>query len=656
MGITRPLALIIAGLLLLAAPVAADSMIYWEDPCDSLDNWYKQYGHSWTVSSSFSHGETAYGIGHAWTTQRPGSYLYCEIPLPPSSSGVQAEYLDFYVQLKTTGESNSDIKINGVSISNYNSAWDISWYTNQWIYVHYPVSGLTQPIRLDVDFWPATSGSGSSIMIDTIRLKTTPVVPAFTASPTSGSGAAPLTVQFTDTTQWSDSIIYWDWDFGDGQTSTERNPTHTYAQSFEGSAYDVSLTVTTKWNEGRTTYKPAYITTDEESDFVMDFTASPLSGDSPLVVNFTATVSPEDTDLAIWKWDFGDGGIGYGQTASHTYNTYGLESKYDVTLIGYTSASGKNNETTKAGYITVNGSSGGGGTGGSTSLSTVKLRLIVMDYVGQRFDGVTVTATPLESTGPWAWLEDLFGVPGTVDVQNEVLTGTTGSDGGIVFALIESVKYRIDITDPEQGISTSITLYPKEDEVPIYIWPATTPPLGKTVDYTLTANPINDERTNLQVSYRDGLENTTSITFYVKNESGHVIHSETRTRPGNITLTYEMENDPGSVYYFGFEAQHGIYGQITQDQFIRFENNRPMVDFADWIPLWVYNWIAIGLIVSIAAIFGFQTLKFGVVIVPVFALAFTFIGWLNTSIMLTLCAMTLGVMMYLRYSEGETGA
>jgi type III secretory pathway component EscS len=79
------------------------------------------------------------------------------------------------------------------------------------------------------------------------------------------------------------------------------------------------------------------------------------------------------------------------------------------------------------------------------------------------------------------------------------------------------------------------------------------------------------------------------------------------------------------------------------------------LDFADWIPLWVYNWLAIAIIVCIAAIFGFQTLKFGVVLVPVFALLFTYMEWLDTPVLLTLCAMTLGILLYMRYSEGETG-
>lgn len=59
---------------------------------------------------------------------------------------------------------------------------------------------------------------------------------AFTASPTVGSAA--LTVQFTD--QSAGNVSDWLWDFGDGATSTEQNPTHTYTTA---GIYTVSLTV-----------------------------------------------------------------------------------------------------------------------------------------------------------------------------------------------------------------------------------------------------------------------------------------------------------------------------------------------------------------------------------------------------------------------------
>jgi len=58
----------------------------------------------------------------------------------------------------------------------------------------------------------------------------------FTAEPV--SGMAPLSVQFTD--QSKGEIIGWAWDFGDGVTSVEQHPNHTYADT---GTYTVSLTV-----------------------------------------------------------------------------------------------------------------------------------------------------------------------------------------------------------------------------------------------------------------------------------------------------------------------------------------------------------------------------------------------------------------------------
>ena len=57
-----------------------------------------------------------------------------------------------------------------------------------------------------------------------------------------------LTATFTDQSYDSDgSIVSWDWNFGDGATSTEQNPTHMYASD---GTYSVTLTVTD--NEGAT--------------------------------------------------------------------------------------------------------------------------------------------------------------------------------------------------------------------------------------------------------------------------------------------------------------------------------------------------------------------------------------------------------------------
>lgn len=62
-------------------------------------------------------------------------------------------------------------------------------------------------------------------------------VAAFTASPLSGT--VPLEVQFTD--QSTGDVITWDWDFGDGNVSGARYPSHVYEIA---GTYTVTLTVT----------------------------------------------------------------------------------------------------------------------------------------------------------------------------------------------------------------------------------------------------------------------------------------------------------------------------------------------------------------------------------------------------------------------------
>jgi hypothetical protein len=55
------------------------------------------------------------------------------------------------------------------------------------------------------------------------------------------SGDAPLEVQFTSTVLSGQPGVTYAWDFGDGNTSPEANPQHSYAGA---GVYDVSLTVT----------------------------------------------------------------------------------------------------------------------------------------------------------------------------------------------------------------------------------------------------------------------------------------------------------------------------------------------------------------------------------------------------------------------------
>ena len=82
------------------------------------------------------------------------------------------------------------------------------------------------------------------------------VIPTAEFDADTTSGSATLSVQFTDLSQ---NANVWNWDFGDGATSTERNPKHTYSSA---GTYTVTLTV---GNEGETASKVNTINVLEES-------------------------------------------------------------------------------------------------------------------------------------------------------------------------------------------------------------------------------------------------------------------------------------------------------------------------------------------------------------------------------------------------------
>jgi len=100
----------------------------------------------------------------------------------------------------------------------------------------------------------ATNGDGSDTATKTDYIDVTaPSKPVADFSGTPTSGAAPLTVQFTDLS--SGSPTTWSWDFGDGTGSTSQNPTHQYTAAGD---FTVTLTATNAYGSG-TVVKTNYV-------------------------------------------------------------------------------------------------------------------------------------------------------------------------------------------------------------------------------------------------------------------------------------------------------------------------------------------------------------------------------------------------------------
>jgi len=204
----------------------------------------------------------------------------------------------------------TDLSTNSTSVN-----WDFGDKSNS--IERNPVHEYSDPGIYTVNL-TASNENGIDLKSATITVTEKTLIPvaAFSASPTSGK--APLKVAFIDKS--AGSPTKWKWTFGDGTTSTIRNPTHKYSNLGN---YTVSLTATNA--EGNsTTIKTDYIKVVTKP--VADFFAKPTSGKAPLNVAFTDTSTGV---LTGWIWNFGDGSKSFLQSPIHKYSKAGV---YTVSL------------------------------------------------------------------------------------------------------------------------------------------------------------------------------------------------------------------------------------------------------------------------------------------------------------------------------------
>jgi gliding motility-associated-like protein len=137
-------------------------------------------------------------------------------------------------------------------------------------------------------------------------------------------GCAPLDVTFTNTSTGATS---YSWDLGDGTTSTDFEPQHTYVNTtFFMVVHTVRLVATSPAGCSDTAY--AQVTVFPMPDF--SFSAQPANGCAPLQVTFPSIVG-----AVSYQWDFGDGTTGTGPSPTHVYiNDTQTPAVYTVTMIG----------------------------------------------------------------------------------------------------------------------------------------------------------------------------------------------------------------------------------------------------------------------------------------------------------------------------------
>jgi hypothetical protein len=137
--------------------------------------------------------------------------------------------------------------------------------------------------------------------------------PVAVMNPSALTGDVPLSLNFTST---GSTGVSYAWDFGDGETSSAANPSHTFTVAGE---YLVSLTVTDAVGS-QTTQAQMINATNPNQIPVAIATANTYAGVLPLDVIFYAAGSYDpDGFIGNIEWLFSDGGSYWGATAYHTF-------------------------------------------------------------------------------------------------------------------------------------------------------------------------------------------------------------------------------------------------------------------------------------------------------------------------------------------------
>ncbi|HOV74488.1 MAG TPA: PKD domain-containing protein [Candidatus Hydrogenedentes bacterium] len=244
-------------------------------------------------------------------------------------------------------------------------------------------------------------------------------VPTASFDWTPASGYAPLSVAFTDTSSpGTKPITAWLWDFGDGTTSAQQNPSHTYTTA---GTFTVSLTVTSDAGSNTRT-QPSTVSVQPGVAPGAAFSGAPLTGSRPLVVQFTDESAPGTSPIGQWLWNFGDGTTSTEQNPMHTYDATG---DFTVSLT-VTSAAGNSTET-RTGYVHVE--PGILPMAAFSAAPTSGFRPLTVQFTDESMEG-TKTITQ------WAWT---FGDGGTSAQPNPSHTYATPGDFDVSLTVTSSV-------------------------------------------------------------------------------------------------------------------------------------------------------------------------------------------------------------------------
>ncbi len=316
-------------------------------------------------------------------------------------------------------------------------------------------------------------------------------IPQIAFSGNTLNGCIPLSVQFSNSTVTLGSTTTWNWDFGDGGSSSLQNPSYTYTSP---GSFNVSLLAVNSFGCIASLTKPNYIVTNPK--VTAGFTFIPPTGCVvPQTISFTNTTT--GTGPLTYLWNFGDGSTSVAANPSHIYTAGG---SYSVTLIA-TNSFGCSDTIQRMNIVSIGNN--------STSFSSPAISCAGKEIA------FTNTSTPGPTTSFWQ-----FGDGTTSTLLSPVKTYTTPG--------VYTVKLRNQFGSCADSISRIITISP-----------------GAIAGFQ--GSPLEACAPNLTVNFTNTATGVQSVLWLFGDgaTSTQLSPSHTYTSSGSFTVTQIVTNNSG---------------------------------------------------------------------------------------------------------------
>jgi hypothetical protein len=200
--------------------------------------------------------------------------------------------------------------------------------------------------------------------------------------------------------------------------------------------------------------------------------------------------------------------------------------------------------------------------------------------------------------------------------------------------MTQNVQYTLTFINATQGISKTITLYPKDTEYYIYIdsfsWtPTENQTISETIDWYWTSERINTTHGWINFTYTDAANETASIDYWINASNDTNLYTFNTTYPTSWTVSQIVEAD-NDTYICHFSADHPRFGSLVGSV-------RHTVIFGGlkaafgWTEDWMYNTVAICAIIFIGLLFSATSVNVGAVVCALSGWLFMWMGWLSGS-------------------------